>query len=142
MVGNKVEENVIMETVQEKPTFVFPRKQEMVKEIIDSAKEQHPELNQVNIMNLEQFGSQCIDEIEVLYNAPNILQNPPEDIDVIWIISAPGLLLEQGLKPGWSSNFPWLDNCEREVVGSAFALAGGLLQKDFRNLLIRLQREI
>lgn len=76
------------------------------------------------------LGFNCVAEIERLYNVPDIIPHPPADIDAIWIISAPGSVThEQGVKPGWSSEFPWMDNMEWEVVGNALALAVSVTAK-------------
>ena len=110
-------------------SFTFSKKPEIIKEIISSTIAQHPDLLSIPLENLESFAKNCIDEIERLHNIPDIVNSPPEDIDVVWAISAPGLLLTKGSKSNWSSNFPWLDNCEREVVGKSIDLIAAVTSK-------------
>lgn len=102
--------------------LAFPSITQMAKKVVANAQEQHTDLNEIETGNLEDLALGCINEIEKLHNAPDILKNPPEDIDVVWIISAPGLLTRWGSKPGWSSQFPWLNECERKVVGKGLNL--------------------
>lgn len=106
-----------------KEHFLFVEKPRIVDQIITSAIEQHPELNRVSRTQLGQLAHECVEEIEFLHNSQKIMSDLPLNIDIIWIISAPGLLLTYGSKPGWSSQFPWLNNCEREVVGTGIDLA-------------------
>lgn len=105
------------------PTFSFENKEEMPDIVVRNAIEQFPILADAPCSEMRNLALACVDEIERLHNALDIIKNPPEDIDVIWVVGAPGLLLEHGSKPGWSSNFPWMDNLEWENFGSAFALA-------------------
>lgn len=103
--------------------FSFKDKEEMPGTVVKNVIGQFPILADAPYLEMRELASACVDEVERLHNAPDIMKNPPEDIDVIWVVGAPGLLLEHGSKPGWSSNFPWMDNLEWENFGSAFALA-------------------
>lgn len=114
-----------------KPTIepiTFSDKEGMVRQVIANVKGQGYIL-EASDEEASWLALACINEIEQLHKVPDIVQDPPTDIDVIWIISAPGLLLEHGSKPGWSAQFTWLDNCEWEVVGAGFALAEAVTAK-------------
>ena len=105
--------------------FSFQLKEALVNEIVRTALAQgHEKLVPYvsDTTQLELFAAKCLAEIENLYNAPDILKDPPCDIDAVWIISAPGKLLTEGSKPNWSANYSWLDGCERKVVGKAINL--------------------
>lgn len=103
-------------------SFSFEKKEEMPDAIVLEVIGQHPVLGEAPYVKMRSLATECVDEIERLHNVPDIVGNPPSDIDVIWVIGAPGLLLERGSKPGWSSQYPWMDNLEWENFGSAFAL--------------------
>lgn len=108
---------------ERKSGFSFEDKGNMSHAVVQNAIRQHPVLEEASYPEMQDLALECIDEIERLHNVPDITKDPPEDIDVIWVVGAPGLLLEHGSKPGWSANFPWMDNLEWENFGSAFALA-------------------
>lgn len=105
------------------PTFSFEKKEGMPEEIVQNVIGQFPVPAESLRSEMRDLAGECVDEIERLHNVPDIIKNPPLDIDVIWVVGAPGLLLEHGSKPGWSSNFPWMDDLEWKNFGSAFALA-------------------
>lgn len=121
-------------------SLAFPDKDEMVRQAMENIRKQGHVLEASNREVIE-FSRACIDEIERLHNVPDIIQNPSASIDVIWIISAPGLLLEHGSKPGWSAQFPWLDDCEWEVVGAGFALAEAITASRLRKPINQLTKE-
>jgi len=135
MVENATRKNItaqdILEAGKARPleSFEFFSKPAMVRGIAIGAREQHKELTRVDMRSLKQLALQCVNEIERLHKTPDILENPPEDIDVVWVIAAPGQLLTHGSKPGWSAQFPWLDNCEREVVGKGINLVHAVTAK-------------
>lgn len=110
-------------------SFLFEDKGGMPTKIVQNVIDQFPVLAESPREGMLNLAGKCVDEIERLHNAPDIIRDPPSDIDVIWVIGAPGLLLEHGSKPGWSSKFPWMDNLEWENFGSAFALATAITAK-------------
>lgn len=111
---------------REKFPISFDNKERMPDEILQNIISQFPTLADCPYDEMRELAAECVDEIERLHNVPDIIKNPPEDIDVIWVIGAPGLLLEHGSKPGWSAYFRWMDNLEWENFGSAFALTNGV----------------
>ena len=121
--------------------FSFQDKEQMPDTIVSNVIKQHPTLEEIPYNQMRDLAVECIEEIERLHNVPDIIENPPEDIDVIWVIGAPGLLLEHGSKPGWSANFPWMDNLEWENFGSAFALATAVTAKRLRKDADQVTRE-
>ena len=102
--------------------FSFDNKPEMADTVVRNVINQFPELSKAPESEMRNLALECVDEIERLHNVLDIIIDPPMDIDAIWVVGAPGLLLEHGSKPGWSANFPWMDNLEWENFGSAFAL--------------------
>lgn len=126
-----------------KPTrepITFSDKEGMVRQVIANIGD-HGYILGVSDQEASRLALACINEIEQLHKVPDIVQDPPTDIDVIWIISAPGLLLEHGSKPGWSAQFTWLDNCEWEVVGAGFALVETVTAKRLQKSVDQVTRE-
>lgn len=120
--------------------MTFFDKEEMVREIIANIRKQGHVL-EASGEEVSKLALSCINEIEELHNVPDIIQDPPAEVDVIWIISAPGLLLDHGSKPGWSAKYPWLDGCEWEVVGAGFALAETVTAKRLQKPVDQVTRE-
>ena len=106
--------------------FRFEDKDSLAATVVSDAKQQWENLKSLDSQqqaNMMQLARGCVEEIETLHNAPDIIQDPPEDIDVIWSIPAPGWLTKEGSLPGWSANFPELDGCEKAVMGKTIDLA-------------------
>ncbi len=109
--------------------FRFADKATLASEVVDSAKEQWENLKSADSDAILALAKKCIDEIEHLHNVADIILDPPEDIDAIWSISAPGWLTKEGSVPGWCANFPQLDGCEKEVMGKTIDLATAVTAK-------------
>lgn len=90
-------------------------KNDLGSSIVNSTIEQHPDLKRVNGGKMLNLANDCLAEIEKI-DIPTIKHNSLPKIDVVWIISAPGLLLKRGAKPGWSNKFKWMNNFEHKVV--------------------------
>ena len=108
--------------------ITFSDKEEMVRQVITNIKRQGHVL-EASDEEASTLAFSCINEIEQLHNVSDVVKDPPTEVDVIWIISAPGLLLEHGSKPGWSADIHWMDDCEWEVVGAGFALSEAVTAK-------------
>lgn len=121
--------------------FKFTKRESMPLEVVAQAKKQWPNLQNINNGTLLKMADGCINEIENLHNAIEITENPPEDIDVIWDISAPGWLMKKGSMPGWSSNYPELDNCEKEVVERTINLTLVITAKRLGKLVHEVTKE-